>query len=284
MRENFTENSQVQSLKKIFEELDSNSDGGITQQEFIKGMQQMNLGLTLNQLSEVFAVLDVSSDGEIEYDEFLSALKPSNLQYGYDLEDALLQLCDVVDLVIILFDPKMMRFNVREMTIYKEMYEIHKVKMHVCCFLQDKHVIDKDGMERYLKDARDQLSTRCRDTTLKTLPCLWTPKSVAAGRTPQSIKNHLNTLISAIGDHVDGVLDETMITPTSKTIDRMIAVFLSSSAPNMPPSFSVSLSQTHTHTHAQTLSLTHTHTLSLKPKPWTLNPTSSAPDTPESTH
>lgn len=95
IRTAFTESSNVQSLKKIFEEMDTNSDGGITQQEFIKGIQAWNMGISLNDLSEVFSVLDVSNDGEIEYEEFITALKPSNLKYSYDLDDAVLQVMTI---------------------------------------------------------------------------------------------------------------------------------------------------------------------------------------------
>lgn len=39
-----------------------------------------------------------------------------------------MQVCNVVDVIIVLVDPKIMRFNVREMSMYQELYENHKVK------------------------------------------------------------------------------------------------------------------------------------------------------------
>ena len=156
LREALTDTERHGSLKKIFQSIDVNGDGGISQQEFIAGMEKLELGIKIADLAHAFEKIDVSQDGEIELEEFISAFKPSSITYPYDLEDAIKQVAEVVDVVIILADPKKTCINARELLIYKELYERLKVKVQMCMYLTDT-MATQSNLDQLLEQARSQV-------------------------------------------------------------------------------------------------------------------------------
>jgi hypothetical protein len=172
VREALTDTERHGSLKKIFQDIDVNSDGGISQQEFIAGIEKLQLGIKIADLANAFEKIDVSQDGEIELEEFISAFKPSSINYPYDLEDAIQQVAQVVDVVLVLADPKKTCINARELQVYQDLYERLKVKVHMCLYLTET-MSTQSNLEQLLEQARSQLATRLRDAALKTCPLLW---------------------------------------------------------------------------------------------------------------
>lgn len=156
VREALTDSERHGSLKKIFQNIDVNGDGGISQQEFIAGVEKLELGIKIADLAHAFEKIDVSQDGEIELEEFISAFKPSSITYPYDLEDAIQQVAEVLDVVIVLADPKKTCINARELQIYKELYERYKVKVHLCMYLTDT-MATHSNLQQLLEQARSQV-------------------------------------------------------------------------------------------------------------------------------
>ena len=163
---------KVGSLRKVFEGIDVNNDGGISQQEFVSGIEKLDLGLKLADLHSAFDVIDVTQDGEIELDEFIAAFKPSGVTYPYDLEDAVLQVAEVADVVIALADPKRTRINAREMELLGQLYQRCKYKMHMCVFLAAT-MATESNLGMILDETRNQLATRLRDSALKSCKLVW---------------------------------------------------------------------------------------------------------------
>ena len=87
-------------------------------------------------------------------EEFIAAFKPSGVSYPYDLEDAIMQVADVVDVVVVLMDAKRTRINVREVNIYKQLHERHKFKTHMALYLDEK-LASAHNLQVLLYGARD---------------------------------------------------------------------------------------------------------------------------------
>ena len=80
VREALSDTDKVGSLRKVYEQMDVNKDGGISQQEFINGIENLNLGLKYADIAAAFDRIDVSQDGEIELEEFVAAFKQSGIE------------------------------------------------------------------------------------------------------------------------------------------------------------------------------------------------------------
>ena len=60
------------SLKRAFECFDLNRDGCISKNEFLFGMGQLDLGLSLFEITQVMNLMDIDHNGKIDKDEFIN--------------------------------------------------------------------------------------------------------------------------------------------------------------------------------------------------------------------
>merc|ERR1719259_1040093 len=69
--------SCIEDVISAFRSMDMNSDGALTKQELLQGMNSFGKQFTDDEVSSVFAMADVNSDGEINYSEFVSMMFPA---------------------------------------------------------------------------------------------------------------------------------------------------------------------------------------------------------------
>jgi len=92
---NFIANEEIQNLRKVFKLLDKNSDGRISKTELQKGFKEI-IGEVLGELeiTKIMSNIDTDRNGYIEYEEFLRAtldkeklLTEDNLKMAFELFD-----------------------------------------------------------------------------------------------------------------------------------------------------------------------------------------------------
>jgi len=66
---------QIEEMKLVFTELDTNGDGSITADELFIMMQKLKLDASPEEFAELFHSLDLNADGKIELEEFLSGMR-----------------------------------------------------------------------------------------------------------------------------------------------------------------------------------------------------------------
>jgi len=66
---------QLEEVKQVFHDLDTDGDGHITQNELHTMMTKLGLEPSPDDFDNLFHSLDLNGDGKIELEEFLSALK-----------------------------------------------------------------------------------------------------------------------------------------------------------------------------------------------------------------
>lgn len=76
-------------LGGAFEEFDLDSDGIITGNEFIYGLNQLGLGLSIFEIREIMKVVDLDKDGTIERSEFEQVLGETFKQMNIQPEEGL---------------------------------------------------------------------------------------------------------------------------------------------------------------------------------------------------
>jgi len=67
----------IQEIVSAFKRFDSNCDGSLSQQEFMNGVNGLNLTFSAAEVKAIFAIADINQDGEINFNEFVSALFPA---------------------------------------------------------------------------------------------------------------------------------------------------------------------------------------------------------------
>jgi hypothetical protein len=70
-------------LAAAFRGFDVNGDGYVTQQEFMSGVAQLNLGLNAEQSTWLMGWLDVNKDGYVAYNEFVDVMRRYEQNPGY---------------------------------------------------------------------------------------------------------------------------------------------------------------------------------------------------------
>jgi Ca2+-binding EF-hand superfamily protein len=58
-------------MKELFAEMDVDADGSITQDEFMRGMQRLNVPINAKEVDILYKRFDQDESGTIEYDEFI---------------------------------------------------------------------------------------------------------------------------------------------------------------------------------------------------------------------
>lgn len=66
-----TKNTEIKDLIEIFNELDVNQDGFLTNKEFVEGLKSKNQ--SVQELALFFKQMDFDRSGKISYTEFISA-------------------------------------------------------------------------------------------------------------------------------------------------------------------------------------------------------------------
>ena len=64
----------VQDTHGLFESIDTDHSGGLSELEVEKAFRRLDLGLSDGQISDFIGRLDKNHDGSISYDELLEAL------------------------------------------------------------------------------------------------------------------------------------------------------------------------------------------------------------------
>lgn len=72
--------SSSMSLRQIFNGMDADGNGFITQVEFRNAIRQLGLGLTSREIDQLLAAIDSNADGKIDWTEFASKFKSSELE------------------------------------------------------------------------------------------------------------------------------------------------------------------------------------------------------------
>ncbi len=65
----------IMGLGRLFRIYDDNGNGSLDIQEATKGLEQLRIGLTSDQIKAIFAEFDRNGDGTIDYEEFLRGIR-----------------------------------------------------------------------------------------------------------------------------------------------------------------------------------------------------------------
>lgn len=65
----------LESLKKLFAQIDTDGSGCIDPVEFKHAMKEFGVILTEEEVSQILKYYDTNKDGKISFDEFLAALE-----------------------------------------------------------------------------------------------------------------------------------------------------------------------------------------------------------------
>ena len=71
--------------KKLFEALDIDGNGFLSEDDFIKGSNKVIPDLSEEEARHLFAEADYDQSGHLDYDQFLELLRTSNLERGVKL-------------------------------------------------------------------------------------------------------------------------------------------------------------------------------------------------------
>eukprot|EP01123_Difflugia_compressa_P003673 TRINITY_DN1491_c1_g3_i1.p1 TRINITY_DN1491_c1_g3~~TRINITY_DN1491_c1_g3_i1.p1 ORF type:complete len:212 (-),score=56.91 TRINITY_DN1491_c1_g3_i1:72-707(-) len=72
---NGIEPSQIEDMKSIFQALDIDQNGVITQNELVTGMKKAHVNATEEDVKNLFESLDLNEDGKIDFEEFISGMR-----------------------------------------------------------------------------------------------------------------------------------------------------------------------------------------------------------------
>jgi calcium-dependent protein kinase len=92
---NMTKKEDIEEMRKAFHEFDENGDGRLTREELIKGLSNvMTPNEAKNEVDRIMGLIDTDNNGFIEYEEFIRAsmskeklLTEENLQGAFDMFD-----------------------------------------------------------------------------------------------------------------------------------------------------------------------------------------------------
>jgi len=81
--------AEVDSLRKAFNELDTDRSGSLTKAELQAGIASFNIQLTNQELDSLFTALDADGNGKVQYTEWLAAtIQPQTLKSKKMLKEA----------------------------------------------------------------------------------------------------------------------------------------------------------------------------------------------------
>lgn len=63
------------TIKQIFDEIDSNHFGVVTNLEFKQGIRKLLIGLTSKEIDDLINVVDMNRDGRVDWVEFNNRFK-----------------------------------------------------------------------------------------------------------------------------------------------------------------------------------------------------------------
>ncbi|EAR94381.2 EF hand protein (macronuclear) [Tetrahymena thermophila SB210] len=72
------------SLHRAFNLFDEDGDGVISQQEFVIGMKQLNLGLSIFEIKKLMKIIDIDGNEQISKQEFIKVLSEKNQAFNID--------------------------------------------------------------------------------------------------------------------------------------------------------------------------------------------------------
>ena len=91
---NYADKAQIDKIKKIFLSIDLNFDGKISKEELLSAYKNNGIIVDQSQLNEIIKAIDSDNNGFIEYEEFIRAAIPKeklftevNLKTAFDLFD-----------------------------------------------------------------------------------------------------------------------------------------------------------------------------------------------------
>jgi calmodulin len=84
------EDEEIAELKEAFEIFDKNSDGALSATEIGAVLSRLGSDFNLEQIKKIIAKIDTDGNGEIDFDEFLKMMKQKNKRTTYedDLKEA----------------------------------------------------------------------------------------------------------------------------------------------------------------------------------------------------
>lgn len=71
----------IMGLGRLFRIYDDNGNGSLDIQEATKGLEELRIGLTSDQINTIFAEFDRNGDGTIDYEEFLRGIRGEMNQF-----------------------------------------------------------------------------------------------------------------------------------------------------------------------------------------------------------
>ncbi|XP_065356283.1 calcyphosin-like protein [Calliphora vicina] len=75
----------ILSLAKTFRKMDQNTNGSLSLEEFMDGIQKSGLNCTEDEIKTLFNSFDINNDGSINTTEFLTKLRPSMAHNRLDI-------------------------------------------------------------------------------------------------------------------------------------------------------------------------------------------------------
>ena len=72
-------NTSQKSLEEIFNSMDTDKNGYLSQQEFRHAIRKLNIGVSSQEIDNVMKKIDSNQDGKIDWKEFCAKFKQTDL-------------------------------------------------------------------------------------------------------------------------------------------------------------------------------------------------------------